>query len=273
HEIRVPQRPFPDRRVEHDIWHFGENRLAIRRAFEQAEKLLQEHPKHQLVTVGGDHTSSIGSVLALNATLRTKEQRMGLLWLDAHPDLNTPKTSPSGLAHGMALASILGKCRELTGGKIDPCAYLSSAQVLLLGLQPNAFDTGETDMLRSQHIAYVDLTTILQDTEAWQDRVTDWLATVDVLYISSDLDAFSDEYSPAVNSGRGTGLSIDDFHAIAELLDRQIPVAGFDIVEYNPDDSKPNRQRTLQTAKLVAKRLRDIGRERPHREVSPLSAC
>ena len=67
------------------------------------------------VVLGGDHSIAIGSVAGLAAYHRKRGQRVGIIWLDAHSDINTPSSSPSGNIHGMPLAALLGQgAKELT---------------------------------------------------------------------------------------------------------------------------------------------------------------
>jgi arginase len=98
------------------------------------------------IVLGGDHSIAIGSIAGVASHCRERDETLGLIWFDAHADMNTPETSPSGNIHGMPLAALLGYgAPELTnvGGfspKLDPtlCAHVGARDI----------DAGERELIR-----------------------------------------------------------------------------------------------------------------------------
>ena len=101
------------------------------------------------VVLGGDHSIAMGSVAAVARHHRAQKEKIGLLWVDAHTDMNLPETSPSGNIHGMPLAHLLGKgipaLRRLTGG--GPA--VKAANVALLGIR--SVDRHERKLVKEVH--------------------------------------------------------------------------------------------------------------------------
>ena len=184
---------------------------------------------------GGDHALSVGSIAGA-ALAVAPPGRLGVLWLDTHPDLNTPATTPSGRLHGMPLAASLGLgVPELTelgrpGPKVRP------EDVCLLGARD--IDPGERELIRD-----LDIWTLTM--EEWTDAgllpgldaALDHLATrgIDAVHVSFDLDVLD----PAALPGTGTccpgGLS---YRETAQVLRRlrawDGPIRSLDWVELNP---------------------------------------
>ncbi len=109
------------------------------------------------IVLGGDHSIAIGSVSGLAAFYRKQEQRVGVLWFDAHGDMNTPESSPSGNIHGMPYAAILGHgARELThisgyAPKVYPedCALIGARDV----------DSVEAEIMRTPELRMISAST------------------------------------------------------------------------------------------------------------------
>src|SRR3954465_6646615 len=108
-----------------------------------------EKGKFPLV-LGGDHSVAVGTVSGVSETLRARSEKLGLLWLDAHADMNTPESSPSGNVHGMPLACCIGKGpRELTH-IFDYAPKVEGKNVVLVGIRD--VDQRERDMVRESGV-------------------------------------------------------------------------------------------------------------------------
>src|SRR5437868_8393469 len=108
--VRNPEMlPITDRKLKY----LPEIAAASQKLADKVEAILEEGAIP--VILGGDHSIAIGSVAGLSAFYHKRDQRVGVVWFDAHGDMNTPETSPSGNIHGMPFAAILGHgARELT---------------------------------------------------------------------------------------------------------------------------------------------------------------
>lgn len=184
--------------------------------------------------LGGDHSMSIGSISGIAAHCRKHGKRLGVLWIDAHTDINTPDTSPTGNIHGMPIAALLGiGARELTtiGGdftKIEP------QNIVYIGIR--SIDEGERMLIKKLGIT----TYTMFDIDKYgiftivQNTLEQMRTSVDHLHISFDLDSVD----PTVAKGVGTpvqgGLSYRETHLLMELIAESGLISSFEIAEVNP---------------------------------------
>ena len=186
------------------------------------------------VTLGGDHSIAAGSVAAVSAAHRERGGRIGLLWLDAHADMNTPESTPSGNVHGMPLAALLGfgppALVEIGGAgpKLDP------RNVAVLGLR--AIDENEKRIVRESGVhaytmADIDRRGISAVLEEALGFVLDGTQGV---HVSLDVDGLDPEIAPGVGTPVRGGLSYRESHLAMEMVAESGKILGFDLVEVNP---------------------------------------
>lgn len=188
---------------------------------------------HFPLVLGGDHSIAVGTVSGIAAHCRRKRKKLGILWVDAHGDINTPHTSPSGNIHGMPLAALLGLgSRELTtvGGafrKVDP------RSVAIIGLRN--LDQGERVNLKKTNVKTFTMEDI--DKDGMHRVFKKALATigrVDYLHVSFDLDSIDPVYAPGVGTPVKGGLDYREAHLIMELLAESGKLTSLEVVEVNP---------------------------------------
>lgn len=186
------------------------------------------------LVLGGDHSISVGTVAGIARAARRKGKKVGLLWIDAHGDINTPETSPSGNIHGMPVASLLGEGpAELTamggkGRKVDP------RNVALVGIR--SLDDGEKVRLKRfgvqvHTMSDVDRHGIHRIMKKALARVTDG---TDYVHVSFDLDAVDPTVAPGVGTPVKGGLDYREAHLIMELLHDSGVMTSLELVEVNP---------------------------------------
>jgi arginase len=184
--------------------------------------------------LGGDHSIAAGSVAGIASHARKEKKKVGVLWIDAHGDINTPDTSPSGNIHGMPVAALLGYGPpQLTriggeGPKVDP------KNVSLVGIR--SLDEGEKKLLRKtgiqvQTMADIDRHGIHRIMKKALARVTDGTR---YLHVSFDLDAVDPTVAPGVGTPVKGGLDYREAHLIMELLHDSGRMTSLEIVEANP---------------------------------------
>jgi arginase len=189
---------------------------------------------HFPLVLGGDHSIAVGTVSGIAAFARPQGKKVGLIWIDAHGDINTPETSPSGNIHGMPLAALLGfGARELTdvagpGPKIDP------AHVALVGIR--SLDSGEKKRLKETG---VQVHTMSDIDRHGADRVMEKaLARVtqgtDLVHVSFDLDAVDPTVTPGVGTPVKGGLDYREAHLIMEVIADAKAMTSLEMVEVNP---------------------------------------
>lgn len=189
---------------------------------------------HIPVSLGGDHSIAIGSLSGTSRWVQEKHKKIGLLWFDAHADINTPETSPSGNIHGMPLAVLLGQgYPELTnigfpGPKLDP------HKVALIGIR--AIDDEEKKLCRKAGISYFTMRDI--DERGMRTVMAEALTLVsdevDALHISFDMDGVDPQFAPGVSTPVIGGLSYREAHLALEMAADTGKVMAMDMVELNP---------------------------------------
>lgn len=205
------------------------------------------------IFLGGDHSLSVGTVSAAAAA----HGEIGLLWVDAHGDFNTPDTSPTGNLHGMPLAALCGLGWPELVNLGRPGAKVSPRHVVLFGARD--LDTGERRLLREQGVKVITLSDI--DRHGIQRAVADalaHLAPVARLHVSLDLDVLDSVYAPGVGTPVMGGLTWREAHFLMEELHADGRAVSLDLVEVNPVLDSKNLTARLAVdlaASLLGKRI------------------
>lgn len=201
----------------------------------------QEFP----LVVGGDHSIAIGTVAGVSAHFRKHHKKIGVIWVDAHGDMNTPDTSPSGNIHGMPLAVSLGvghsKLTSIGGeyAKVDP------AHTVLLGVR--TLDSGEISHIRKMGVTVFTMRNI--DDKGIHDVIEESIAIASRgtagIHVSFDADGIDPTVAPGVGTPVHGGLTYREAHYIMESLHDSRKVISMELVETNPILDHQN-----QTAKI-----------------------
>ncbi len=199
------------------------------------------------IVLGGDHSLSVGSIRGA-----AKQRRLGVIWVDAHADFNTPETTPSGNIHGMPLAALcgLGDPRLVCLWEDTPPA-LDPRRVAVIGARD--LDPGEKRNLREagvmvQGMEQIDRMGIVTALEKAIDRVS---RDVDGIYLSLDMDALDPRHAPGVGTPVPGGLTYREAHLVCEVVAETGKLVGMDVVEVNPILDVQN-----ETAKLAVEFIR-----------------
>jgi arginase len=202
------------------------------------------------LVLGGDHSIAIGTVRGVSS-----ERDVGVLWLDAHGDFNTPASSPSGNIHGMALAALFG--RGSFGAMGWTQADIEEERVAIVGLRD--LDSEERKALKDSGIA----TYTMHDIDSRgvdsvvEDAITRILNNVDALHVSLDLDVLDPNEAPGVGTPVRGGITYREGHTAMELVAETDALQSMEIVEVNPILDSHN-----QTAELGVELLASaIGRQ------------
>lgn len=191
------------------------------------------------VFLGGDHSISIGTVTAMTA-----RDGLGLIWVDAHGDFNTPETTPSGNVHGMALAALQGRgAPELTNiGRASP--KIQGSATVLFGVRD--LDPAEREVLRDSGSLVMTMRSIDELGLAGAARqALDYLGPFARLHVSLDMDSLDPMEAPGVGTPVPGGLTFREAHLLMETLADTLKVASLDIVEVNPILDERNRTARL----------------------------
>lgn len=203
------------------------------------------------IFLGGDHSMSIGTVAAV-ATAQT-----GVLWIDAHGDINTPATSPSGNIHGMVVAALLGECPPLLTDIGHPGAKIIPRQIAYIALRD--LDDGERQRLSRGDIKVYTMREVDEFGIAKiAYEVLDYFADMTHIHVSLDLDGLDPRHAPGVGTPVPGGLTYREAHLLMEILADSHKVRSLDVVEVNPilDVSNQTAQMAVElVASLMGKRI------------------
>lgn len=222
--------------------------------------------QHQIIALGGDHSIAIGSVSGAAQALNGS---VGLIWIDAHGDLNTPQTTPSGNIHGMPFAVLLGYGDErLTsiGGNMPPIKSQNS-----LGIGFKDLDPAERIFIKEHNLPTVFINDILaHGLEPVFSGIDHLIKTTDHIWVSFDLDAVDASQAPGVGMPNKGGLTYREIHAVCEYIGKHCTIAGLDLVEYNPVNDIEHKTAILATeltAKLFGKDYSQYGEYLHHHAI------
>ncbi|UXR69187.1 arginase [Staphylococcus sp. IVB6246] len=185
---------------------------------------------HFPVVLGGDHSLAIGSVSAISKYY----DKLGVIWYDAHGDLNIPEESPSGNVHGMSLRVLAGDGDEqfVQLGGFSP--KVTPDRIVLIGMRD--LDYGERQYIKKHGIktytmADIDalgIKTVIQETISYLEERTD------SVHLSLDVDALDPNETPGTGTKVSGGLTYRESHFALELLQQSGLIKSMDLVEVNP---------------------------------------
>jgi arginase len=195
---------------------------------------------HFPLVLGGDHSQAIGTLAGMARERRVRGERIGVLWIDAHTDMNTPETSPSGNVHGMPLATLLGRgAPELValcgGGALDP------RDVVVFGARD--VDATEVPIVRELGVRVYTMSEIDQRGTAVcaAEAIERVLRDTVGVHLSFDLDGVDPSDAPGVGTPVPGGLSLRESHMICEMVNQTGKLLGMEMVELNPTLDERNR--------------------------------
>lgn len=191
--------------------------------------------------LGGDHSISIATVAAVTA-LRGD---VGVLWVDAHTDMNTPASSPSGNIHGMSAAVLLGDGPDALVNIGYPGAKIKAAQMAMIGVR--SVDEIERQRVRASGICVHTMRDIDErGIKAIAAQLLEQFAPCAHIHVSFDLDSCDPSFAPGVGTPVMGGLSYREAHLLLEILADSGKVCSMDVVEINP--ILDNRNHTAEIA-------------------------
>jgi len=202
--------------------------------------------------LGGDHSISIGTVAAVS-----EGRDIGLIWIDAHGDFNTPETSPTGNIHGMPVAVITGRGPEPLVQVGYPGPKVQPAHIVLVGTRD--LDPGEREALRHSGITVFTMRDIDEFGMATvARRIITQLHGLEYVHVSLDMDSLDPDVAPGVGTPVSGGLTYREAHLLMEILAEWGKIGSLDIVEVNPILDRRNQTARIAvelSASLLGKRI------------------
>jgi arginase len=203
----------------------------IKRAGERIARLVSGVTRERKVPIvlGGDHSVAIGTL----GGMASVHGPGGVVWFDAHGDLNTPQTSPSGNVHGMPLGAALGLAPNAFASEAWPLPALDPQHVALVGIR--SLDEGERELVKDLGIAVHTMSDL--DRRGIEPVVREALERVSgapFVHVSLDMDVVDPEAAPGVGTPVRGGLSYREAHLAMELVAEWGEFSSFEVVEVNP---------------------------------------
>lgn len=179
---------------------------------------------------GGDHSIAIGSL----AGIAKHYKNIGVIWFDAHGDMNTDKTSPSGNIHGMSLAASVGHGHPSLVHLFEAKTKIQPENVVLIGVRE--LDRGEIELLRQLNVKVFTMHEVdTMGMKAVMDEALQYLQDrTDKIHVSFDLDVLDPSEAPGVGTPVIGGITYREAHVALELLAKTKGIISAEFVEVNP---------------------------------------
>ena len=186
------------------------------------------------IVLGGDHSLGAGSVAAASAHLRNQGKALGLIWVDAHGDMNNPSSSGSGNVHGMPLAALLGSEPAELAHFAGPGPAILAKHTVLVGIRN--LDEVEKQIVRASKVHVFTMKEIdrLGISEVMSRAIAIATKGTGGFHVSYDLDACDPTVAPGVGTPVKGGLSYREAHVVMESVAESGLMTSFDLVEVNP---------------------------------------
>jgi len=228
-DVRQPEeRPYGEKKARY-LEEIGE---ACKSIAEIVRKALDEDLMP--LVLGGDHSIAAGTAAGVAAHFHKAGKRAGLIWLDAHADMNTPETSPSGNVHGMPLASIMGYGpAELTElGGVKP--MIESRNVALVGVRE--LDAKERRLIKESGVHIFTMRDV--DERGMREVMADALRFAGDetagIAVSLDMDFVDPSDAPGVGTPVRGGVTYREAHLALEMIADSRSLVSMELVEINP---------------------------------------
>jgi arginase len=186
------------------------------------------------IVLGGDHSIGMGTITGVSRFTKDSGEALGLIWIDAHADMNTPDSTHTGNIHGMPLSVLLGRgYPELVGlGGFSP--KVRAQNVALIGIR--TLDSDEKELCRKSGVRYFTMREI--DERGMHAVMKEAIGVVTNgttgFHLSFDLDGIDPIYAPGVSTPVTGGISYREAHLILEMMADTKKLLSMEFVELNP---------------------------------------
>jgi arginase len=193
------------------------------------------------IILGGDHSITLG---AFAGASRAVGGDIGMIYFDAHGDMNTDATTLTGNIHGMHLAALMGFGAPELVNVYDQGAKFDKANLLHIG--GSDWDQAELDLIQRENLQSFSLFDLLTQGMGPLIKLIDELSNrVEHVYVSLDLDCIDQIYAPGAGMPNAKGLSYREIATLAEYIGQRCNVIGVDVVEFNPLQDEHNKTAEL----------------------------
>lgn len=197
------------------------------------------------LVLGGDHSVAVGTVSGMAEAFRKRGERIGLIWMDAHSDMNTPGTSPSGNVHGMPLACLVGKGPKELASLYGYAPKVRPENTVLVGIRN--VDLDERPLVRRSGVRVFTMRDIDERgmRAVMQDAISIASEGTAGIHLSLDMDGVDPREAPGVGTPVRGGFSYREAHLAMEMICDSRRLRSMEVVEVNPVLDEANRTALL----------------------------
>ena len=220
--------------------HYGEKRAKYLDEIAETCKGLAEIVEKTLsegflpLVLGGDHSIAVGSCSGVSSFFRQQKKKIGYIWLDAHGDMNTPESSPSGNVHGMPLAALIGYGAPELVGLLGYQPKVEPRNVAIVGVRD--LDAKERKLVKESGVHAFTMRDI--DERGMREVMTEALrvasADTDGIAVSLDMDFMDPGDAPGVGTPIRGGITYREGHLAMEMIADSEAMVSLEVVEINP---------------------------------------
>jgi arginase len=204
------------------------------------------------LVLGGDHSVAVGTVSGVSRHFRERDQRVGLIWLDAHADMNTPETSPSGNIHGMPLACLLGMGPAELSDLMGYRPKIAAQNTVIVGLRE--VDPTERPHVRESGVRAFTMRDI--DERGLRAVMEEAIGAASEgtvgFHCSLDMDFVDPQDAPGVGTAVRGGATYREAHLAMEMICDSRRMTSIEVVEVNPVLDEANRTADLAVELIMS---------------------
>jgi arginase len=204
------------------------------------------------LVLGGDHSIAAGTVAGASRFFRERQQSIGLLWMDAHADMNTPESSPSGNVHGMPLACCAGFGPDELAGMFGFAPKIDPANIALIGIR----DVDESERGNVRTIGIRAFTMREVDERGMRAVMDEAIGIASKgtagFHLSLDMDFLDPEFAPGVGTPVRGGATYREAHLAMEMICDSGSMLSMEVVEVNPVIDEVNRTAELAVELILS---------------------
>jgi len=204
------------------------------------------------IVLGGDHSIAVGTVSGLARHLGSAGRTMGIIWIDAHTDMNTPATSPTGNVHGMPLAALMGYGPQELVEMFGFAPKVNPRNVALVGIRD--VDVAERALVKDSGVTCFTMREI--DERGMRSVMAEALEVAnrgtDGFHLSLDLDCVDPDYAPGVGTPVAGGMTYREAHLAMEMAADSGRMLAMEVVEVNPVIDEVNRTANLAVELILS---------------------
>ncbi len=216
----------------------------------KVENLLEK--KYFPLIIGGDHATAIGSIAGISSYCRKKRRTLGIIWIDAHSDMNTPETTPSGNIHGMPLAVAIGLGHKSLTHISGFSPKVEVENIVMIGIRD--VDLYEANTIKNQKLKVYTMTDVdkMGIHRIIAKVLSDFRSRIDHIHVSFDMDGIDPDFAEGVGTPVPGGLTYRESQLLMEMVADCGCMNSLEMLEVNPILDTKNKTANLATELILS---------------------